>query len=211
MRKTNLLCAAIIAISFFVGFSMYSGFPEDMVSHWNVEGMPDSYVSKAIGLFLIPAILLLIFLLFLLIPVIDPDKKNFEHFRGYYDWFTVVVMLFLFYVYILTVYWNVGFKFSMLQMIIPALALVVYYLGIMLEKTRKNWFVGIRTPWTLSSDKVWKKTHKMAGKAFRLVSIVFLFGLLFKKYAIWFVLIPIFVVVIYTVWFSYAEYESGRK
>ena len=185
--------------------------PEKMASHWNIKGEVDGYLSKFWGLFLMPLLSIGILLLYLIIPNIDPLKKNIEKFRKYFDGFIILLLLFLFYLYVLTIFWNLGLKFDIGQAIMPALAILFYYCGILLEKAKRNWFIGIRTPWTLSSDEVWDKTHKLGGKLFKIAGLFVLLGLFFKKYIFWFILVPIFTAVIYIIAYSYFEYQKVQN
>lgn len=155
-----------------------------------------------------PSISALLLLLFLLIPKIDPLKENIEKFRGYYDGFVVLLMLYLFYVYLLTIIWNLGKRFNMLPFLAPAFGVLFYYVGILLEKAEMNWFIGIRTPWTLSSEIVWDKTHEIGGKLFKIAGILALFGAFFQRYAIFFIVVPVILASVYTVIYSYFEYQK---
>jgi uncharacterized membrane protein len=185
--------------------------PTQIASHWNAQGRVDDYMSKYWGLFLLPFTLVGLLLLFMIIPKIDPLKTNIEAFRKYYDRFIVIVIIFLFYVYLLTIIWNLGVRFDMIQCMIPALGVLFYYMGIVLEKVKMNWFIGIRTPWTLSSEVVWNKTHTIGGKLFKIAGVVTLFGSLFKDYALFFILIPVILVATYTIVYSYLEYQKILK
>ena len=209
----NVIIAAIalIIISFIISIYFYNLFPEKIASHWNTSGEVDSYMSKGIGLFLFPIVSLAILLLFLFIPLIDPLKKNIVKFRKYFDWFILLIIFFLFYIYLLTIFWNLGYEFNMNLALIPALGFLFYFIGILIEKSKRNWFVGIRTPWTLSSDKVWDKTHKLGGKLFKISGIIAIIGIFFEKYIIWFVLIPVLISVVWTFVYSYVEYRKLKK
>jgi len=208
MKKSNLIILAIILISFIIGLYIYPQMPKKMASHWNFKGEVDGYISRFWGLFLMPFISVVLFLLFLLIPKIDPLKANIEKFRKYFDGFVVLIILFLFYLYLLTIFWNFGVKFSMNQVLAPAFGILFFYCGILIEKAKRNWFIGIRTPWTMSSEKVWEKTHKIGGRLFKISGIIALLGIFFPGLALFFVLIPVIFVVIYTVIYSYFEYRK---
>ena len=93
----------------------------------------------------------------------------------------------------------------MRQLMMPALGILFYYCGVLIENAKRNWFIGIRTPWTLSSDSVWEKTHKIGGKLFKIAGIIALFGIFFPNYTFLFVLIPVVSVAIYTAAYSYFE------
>jgi uncharacterized membrane protein len=86
-----------------------------------------------------------------------------------------------------------------------------YYSGVVISHAKMNWFVGIRTPWTLSSEKVWNQTHALGGKLFKITGIIALLGIIFINYALFFILVPLIVVGIYTVVYSYFAYREETK
>jgi len=211
MRKSETIISVIILLSFVVGIYFYPQMPEKMASHWNAQGQVDGYMSKFWGLFLMPLISAGLFLLFITIPKIDPLKHNIEKFRKYYDGFVVLIIVFLFYLYLLTIFWNIGIRFSMTQLLAPAFGILFYYCGILTENAKRNWFIGIRTPWTLSNDAVWDKTHKIGGKLFKAAGVVAFIGIFFQGYALFFVLAPVILVAAYTIIYSYIEYQKEMK
>ncbi len=210
-KKINIILVSLVLFSFGIGIYFYPQMPEKMASHWNFKGEVDGCLSKFWGLFLMPIILIGVVLLYLIVPKLDPLKENIEKFRKYFDGFIVLLLLFLFYLYVLTIFWNLGLKFDIGQAIIPALAILFYYCGILLEKAKRNWFIGIRTPWTLSNDMVWEKTHKIGGKLFKIAGIVTILGIFFQKYILFFIFVPIILVVVYTTIYSYTEYQKEIK
>lgn len=146
--------------------------------------------------------------LFLLIPRIDPLKANIEKFRAYYDGFIIFLLLFMFYVHALTLVWNFGIRFNMTTALLPAMGFLFYYIGIVMENAKRNWFIGIRTPWTLSSDNIWDKTHKLGAKFYKAAGLAAILGIFFGKYALFFSLIPIIFVSLYLIVYSYLEYKK---
>jgi uncharacterized membrane protein len=149
-----------------------------------------------------------LFGLFLLIPKIDPLKENVVKFGKYFDGFILIMELFLFYLYLLTIFWNRGAEFNMTGFLTPATGILFYYMGILIENAKPNWFIGIRTPWTLSSENVWTKTHQLGGKLYKAAGVISFFGILAGNYGIFFVLIPIVCVSIYLTVYSYMEYKK---
>ena len=99
----------------------------------------------------------------------------------------------------------------MTQLLAPAFGILFYYCGILTENAKRNWFIGIRTPWTLSNDVVWDKTHKIGGKLFKIAGAVALFGIFFQKYTLFFILAPVILVAAYTIIYSYFEYQKEIK
>lgn len=208
MKKGKFGILIIIVFSFLFTLYFYPQLPEKMASHWNFKGEVDGYMSKFWGAFLMPFISIGLFLLYLVIPKIDPLRENIEKFREYFDGLIALIIGFLFYLHILVIVWNIGINFNLSQFIIPALGVLFYYIGILVDKAKRNWFIGIRTPWTLSSEKVWNKTHKIGGKLFKIAGIVAFFGILFPTYAMFFVLIPVLFVTGYLIVYSYLEYRK---
>lgn len=210
MRKINIIILSIIALSFIAGICLYPRMPDMMVSHWGAGGEANGYMPKFFGLFLMPIVALACFILFLAIPGIDPMKKNIAKFRNYYDNFILLFEVFLFYIFLLTLCWNLGYKFSMNLMIIPAIGIIIYYAGVLIENARQNWFIGIRTPWTLSSKEVWKKTHRLGSRMFKASGIIALIGISFQENAIWFALVPVLFSAVYLLFYSYFEYRKRK-
>jgi uncharacterized membrane protein len=85
-------------------------------------------------------------------------------------------------------------------------------MGFLMEHAEPNWFAGIRTPWTLSSERVWKKTHEQrGGTLFKLAGIFCLAGIFMQEYVIWFILVPVLAVALYCGVYSYREFELERN
>jgi len=209
MKKTNFVAITVIIISFIIGIYSYPLLPSLIISHWGVEGTANKLISKFWGLFLIPIISAFIWVLFTILPRIDPLGKNIKKFEVYYDNFAFIIILFLFYIYILSILWNFSIVvFDMTKMITPVLGLLFIYIGTIMKGIPRNWFIGIRTPWTMSNDIVWRKTHKRGSKLFILSGIITFIGLFFTRYIIWFALVPVLISSAYLVVFSYFEYHK---
>jgi uncharacterized membrane protein len=207
----RILAFSIVALAFLVGLLFYKEMPQKMASHWNASGEVDGYIARFWGVFFVPIITLGLVLLLIFIPKIDPHRKNIERFRKEYDWLIVVFAGFMLYIHLLTLLWNLDFEFNMIFMLVPAFSFLFYFIGNLMGKTKKNWFIGIKTPWTLSSDKVWNKTHKLGGRLFKISALLALIGIFFGSYAIWFILIPITASSFYAVVFSYFEYKKLNR
>ncbi|MEM2123155.1 MAG: SdpI family protein, partial [Candidatus Bathyarchaeia archaeon] len=198
MRKTWIIALAIILFSFFASAYFYPQMPERMASHWNHRGEVDGYTSRLWGSLTLPFTLAGLSLLFTAIPKIDPLKANIEKFRRHYDRFVILVLLFTLSVHLQIILWNIGVKLSPNLTFPIGLSILFYYAGILCEKAKRNWFIGIRTPWTLSSDKVWDKTHRIGGKLFKISGVIALLGIPLQRYIIFLVLAPAILTAIYT-------------
>ncbi|WP_410764867.1 SdpI family protein [Haloferax sp. DFSO60] len=181
--------------------------PDQIVSHWNAAGEPDGTMSKAFGLALLPVLSAVLLVFFVAVPRIDPYRENFATFRPYYDWLIVLVTAFLFVVHAGTIAYNLGYVFDFTLLVVAAVAVLFYYIGVLLTHAEQNWFVGVRTPWTLSSEEVWRRTHLLAGRLFKFTALVSLVGLLFGEYAVYFLLVPALATALGTVAYSYYLYE----
>jgi len=208
MKKSSIAILSIILISFILGFYFYRLMPDQLASHWNSRGEVDDYLPKFWGLFLLPLVSLALFLLFLFVPRIDPFKENIKIFRKYYDLVWVCLFVFLFYIFALTVIWNLGYQFNFILSFTPAMAGLWFLLGYILPRLKRNWFIGIRTPWTLSSEEVWDRTHQVGGRLFKLSGLIALIGLAFPNLASSFVLLPVLFSALYVTVYSYLAYRK---
>lgn len=188
--------------------AIYPLVPDLVPSHWNTAGQVNGYMSKFWGLLLIPLIMAGFVGLFMLLPRIDPLKKNYVNFREYYDGFILVFILYLLIIQLQIILWSIGTQISP-NLTFPILfGMLFIYLGFLIGHAEQNWFIGIKTPWTLSSETVWKKTHHLGGMLFKIAGILCLLGVLFQTYAVWFILVPILVVSGYLIVYSYIEYQK---
>jgi uncharacterized membrane protein len=179
-----------------------------MASHWNTANQVDGYISRFWGAFLMPVITLGMLLLFLVIPQIDPLKANIAKFREYFNAFIALMVGFMIYVHILTMLWNLGYdQFNMGTAMLPALGLIFVFAGVMMRHAKRNFFIGIRTPWTLSNDRVWDETHRLGSILFIVSGILSLLGAFFPDYAIWFILIPVSGSTLFLLVYSYLLYQ----
>ena len=211
MRKLETAVLAIVLLSFALSLYFYEQMPERIASHWNFRGEADAYSPKFWGLFIMPIISVFLAGLLFLIPRIDPMKANVEKFRSYFENFVLIITLFFFYLYSLTIAWNLGARFNLLALITPGFAVLFYYSGVLMEHAKMNWFIGIRTPWTMSSENVWNKTHKIGAKLFKACGAISLLGVFAGDYAIVFVIAPVLLASIYLFIYSYLEYEKEKK
>jgi uncharacterized membrane protein len=213
MRRSELIIGVMVLLAFITSIAVYPSMPDQMASHWNARGEVDGYIGRFWGLFLLPLIFVGLALLFLAIPRIDPLQANIEQFRRYYDGFVILLFIFLLSIYTHTILWNISIEISPNITFPIGVGILLYYSGILLEHAKRNWFIGIRTPWTLSNDRVWERTHQRGAKLFKIAGVIAVAGVFFERYAMFFVLVPVILVAIYTISYSYFEYqkEMGKR
>jgi uncharacterized membrane protein len=208
-RLTIIIVLVLILAATIAGLSLWNRLPDQMASHWNVNDQVDGYMSKFWGVFLMPLITLGMFLLFLVIPNIDPHKANIAQFREAFNLFIVLIVGFMVYIYALTLLWNLGYTdFGLGKAMLPALGVLFIFIGYMLRKAKRNFFIGIRTPWTLSSDRVWDETHRIGAMLFTISGILALLGSFFGgPTAFVMLMVPILGSTLFLVIYSYVLYR----
>jgi uncharacterized membrane protein len=197
----------LVAIMFGVGLYSYPRLGDQVITHWNAQGQPNGYGSRFAGAFFLPLMALGLGLILLGLPEIDPLKKNIQLFRKDYNGFVVALVGFFLYLHVVTILINLGAPLNINRMLVPGMGIFLYYAGVLIGKSRRNFFIGIRTPWTLSSDTVWEKTHRLGGVLFRGVGIITLLGFFFPEYAIWLMIVPLMIVAVFVTAYSYFEYR----
>ena len=208
LSKGRAVIAGILILTFAVAIVVYPYLPDRLASHWGFSGEVNGYLPKIWGLFIVPVISAALTLLFLAIPRIDPLRENIAKFMDAYEQFVIIILAFLLYVSLLTILWNLGIRFSITQLLSPAMGALFYACGILIGKAKRNWFIGIRTPWTLSSDRVWDRTHAIGGKLFKIAGILAFIGIVLPGIAFILMLGPILLITVYLVVYSYLEYRK---
>jgi len=170
--KTEIIPVLIIIISVIASFYFYAVFPAQVPIHWNISGQPDNYGSPALAAFLLPVILIVVYLLFLFLPNLDPKKERYVQFLPAYHVFKNIFVVFLALIYLIASLNALGYNIRV-DLFIPLLVgLLFVIIGYYLPRFKTNWFIGIRTPWTLSSQLSWQKTHVLGGKCFIIAGIL---------------------------------------
>jgi len=218
LKKSDWLLLAFIVFTLIAGISLYSSLPEQVPSHWNIKGEVDDYSNKFFAIFFFPGINFVLFVLLIVLPKIDPRKRNYEQFKGVYNIFRWIIHLFLGIIYLLTLIYAVWDSaaiptFMQVSFIVPFLvSLLFIIIGNYLGKIKDNFFVGVRTPWTLSSKEVWLKTHRLTGKLFVLSGVIGMIGSFFGGTAGFIMLfIPIIATSLFSILYSYFAFQQEQK
>lgn len=207
--KTSLTISFIlIAIAAIVGLVLWNQLPDPMPSHWNAAGEVDGYMSKFWGIWLMPLMTLGITLLLAAVPAIDPLKANIEKFRGLYNAFIIGFVAYMLYVYGLTLAAALGYQFNMTYMLLPVAGLLFIGISFLIEKAKRNFFIGIRTPWTLVSDSVWEKTHKLGAQTFRIGGALVIVSAFLGENGFWLLMAALFFAGLTPVVYSYFAWRK---
>lgn len=164
MRKWYPL--SLIALAMLISVIVYPRLPERVPTHWDIHGNVDGYSSRFVGTFLAPLVMIGIWGLMRVLPSIDPRRANYEKMRGAYDLVVNATLTMLFLMHALILATTLGARISVSRVMPVLVGGMFIVIGNVLPQARPNWFFGIRTPWTLSNDVVWRRTHRISGYLF---------------------------------------------
>lgn len=176
-RVIIVITAAVLLASLAVSLWAWGQIPdgEQIPIHWGVNGQPNGWAPKPVGLLLVPGMILVIGIVFAAIPYLDPRRDHQERSTTARLWIMGAVLIVMGAVHVAAVLTAVGAPVDIGRVVVVAVGGLFVVIGNYLGKVRSNWFIGIRTPWTLSSEQSWAKTHRLAGYLFTgagLLSIV---------------------------------------
>lgn len=182
-----------------------------MPMHWNYMGVVDSYGPKLQVLALFPIISAVILVLFQFLPKLDPNKENYPKFEKAWGVFQFAIIAFFGYIYFLTILVVQNPAVNMATWMMVGLGILFMVLGNYMGKIRKNYFVGIRFPWTIASEEVWNKTHRFGGKMFMLAGLLFLVNAYYGFDGGILLTLIITLALVAPVVYSYLLFRSTRK
>lgn len=178
MKSKGFILRLVIVIVMFIGtILLYPQLPDVIPIHWNFHGQPDDWGAKTWAAWLIPGISLLMIILFPILAKIDPRHKNYKKFSGAWEVIQTVIIAFFGFIFFVQYYMTLYPENQNLMepIMLSAVGIMFIVLGNYMGKIRQNYFVGIKTPWTLHDPEVWQKTHRLGGWVFVIAGIVFLF------------------------------------
>lgn len=153
----------IAALAVAVSIWAYPRLPPTVTTHWSLRGTPDGFSSRGWAIALIPIVILVMTGLFRVLPKVDPRRENYDKFLGTYWLIANAVIAFMLVAHAMIIASGLGYSVRVDRLMPIGVGLLFIFLGNYLTRVEPNWFVGIRTPWTLSSDTVWRKTHRTGG------------------------------------------------
>ena len=160
----HILYGVLLLAPFVAGVVFYSRMPEQVPIHWNAANEPDNFAGRAVALFVLPAILLVLNAVVWFFTTHDPKKDNLKRSKGLLTlahWFLAVLPLFMQAIVIAAALLPYGLNVGMIVMM--GVGLLLALVGNYLPKCQPNYTVGIRLPWTLASEENWRRTHRFAG------------------------------------------------
>ena len=216
--RSEALNLVLMAAMFIASAAVWSSAPDSIPVHWDITGQADRYGGKAEGLLMLPAVTVGLYLLLLFLPRLDPKRANYDKFAGVYRIIRTILVVFMagLHAVVIASVLGAGIDVGMAVMVMAGLMIAV--LGNYFGKLKQTWFVGIRTPWTLSSELSWRKTHQLGGKLFvgfgLLLALAGLIGqdwLFYAAFGLFFASIVFLVVYSFIIWKSDPDRVNGLK
>ena len=162
----NPVLLGIILLSIVAGAVLYNYLPEQVPIHWNVHGEVDGYGGKFMGAFGLPLTTLAVYILMVIIPRIDPKRENYAKFTGAYNAFMAAFVIFMLTLQTAILLFTFGYNVNIGIVTQIGVGLLFVIIGNYMTRVRHNYFFGIKTPWTLANETVWRKTHRFGGILF---------------------------------------------
>lgn len=205
----KILSGVLVIINFLIAFWAYPQLGDRVPTHWNLAGQVNGYSSRFTGAFLLPLILLGIYIMFWIIPKIDPKKANYPAMSRIYWISMLAVIFFMSLIYIGALGVGLGYFETLPRWHFSGIGLLFIVLGNYFGKIKFNYFFGIRTSWTLASEEVWYRTHRFAGPIWMVGGILLVIsGFLPAQWVV-----PLFIAIIIAVagvptLYSYIQYRK---
>ncbi len=164
--KSRWLGTAVAAAMWAFAAAVYTRLPQRIPSHWNLQGEVDGWMEKPLGALMQPLIATAMLGLLWLLPRIDPRRANVERFAEDRRLLINLMILFFAVVQVATLGQALGWPVEVDRVLTASVGLLFVGIGNYLPRIRSNWFIGIRTPWTMDNERVWRATHRVGGRAF---------------------------------------------
>ncbi len=188
LDKTTLLLATLSVMTLLATIAVYSQLPQTIATHFDINGNPDSFGNRST--IFITAILPLVALFFMtVLPKIDPRADNYQKFKTPYAIIKTIIVIFLIglngliVLYALKIIDNPGGALAFF------IALLFIVMGNYLPKVKHNYFIGVKTPWTLASEACWRTTNRIAGYMFSVVGVLTLISLFIDQRLAYYIMI----------------------
>lgn len=209
-RYLKSLPFLLVAVAFGAACWAQQNLPERLAVHWNASGLADGYGSKFTGVWLLPLIMAVLLPLIMGLVRLDPKYSNIKKFETQWFGFMAVLEGLLLYIYLLTLAWNDGRVFDFSQAMALGFAGLCLGLSWLVGNAHQNYSIGIRTPWTLASEKVWDETHALAGKLYLWAAILAFMGFLWSDIAFILTMVGLVGASLAAVIYSYISFRRSR-
>ncbi|HEV3051206.1 MAG TPA: SdpI family protein [Longimicrobium sp.] len=170
--RSRWLAPAVTAAMWIFLLAVYSRLPQYLPTHWDAYGEADGWTGKPLGALMLPLMATATLVLIRLVRRVDPRSDNIDRFDG--EWLLVnnLIVLFFALLEVATFGHALGWPLDEGRVVLVGVGLLFVGLGNYLPRIRSNWFMGIRTPWTMDNERVWRATHRVGGRTFVAAGII---------------------------------------
>lgn len=212
IHRDNYKSYIICLVAFILSAIAFPHLPEQIAIHFDAQGVPDSYGSP-LTIFLLPSIMLFVNVLAEITKHTDPRKNNYSYFSKHYYLIHLVLNIFLLLVQLYIISFSLQLIiFTLTNIIVIAMGVLFIIIGNMLPKVKQNFFMGIKTPWTLADEYVWYATHRFSGKLwFALGLIMCACGFFPNNALVPVILISAIAAAVVPMIYSYIIYKKGHR
>jgi uncharacterized membrane protein len=164
--KKHIFPISIIGLTILMWAIAYPRLPAEIATHWGFNGEVNGYSSKLNAMITQVGIMALLYFSVAYLPKIDPRKKNYQYFSKSYHTIYNALLVVFFGINFFVILYSLGYDIPMSSLGSVVIGVIFIVLGNVMQRVRSNFFLGLRTPWTLSNEEVWRKTHRFGGKLF---------------------------------------------
>jgi uncharacterized membrane protein len=188
----------------------YPHLPDMVPTHWDIHNHPNGYSPKGIIFIFGPGFMTAIMVLMYFLPWLSPRQFEVDTFRSTYLYLMLLIVALLAYAYAVILWVGTGHQVNVGRTIIGGISLLFALMGNVLGKVRRNFYVGVRTPWALANERVWNATHRFAAKTFVIAGLT---GLLLSLLNIkgWLPIVPLLAAGLAPVAYSLIFYKQLEK
>lgn len=164
----------LLAYPFLLTLLAWDRLPDHIPIHWNLEGEADSFAGKGHEVFFMPLINVGVWLLLFMLPRIDPRRHHYLRHPKAFRTIRLAIVFVLVVLNCISLYIAIGYNIDMVTVLYYLLLLLFLVLGNSIVSIPSNYFIGIRTPWTLDNENVWRRTHRFAGRLWVALALLFI-------------------------------------
>lgn len=209
--KRELPLLLMIIAAFAISAYFYPMLPDRIPTHWDFKGQINGYSGRLSGAFMMPVMNMVMYGLFIFLPALDPKRESYKLFQSTYIYFRYLFHIFFFGMHIIIISAALGYDVDTGRLVMLGISLLFMLMGNVMGRLKHNYFIGIKTPWTLASEEVWTRTHRLAAKLWTVGGLIGFIMVLLKVNLSWtFTVILILPALIPTV-YSYVIFNKLKK
>ncbi|QDX93193.1 DUF1648 domain-containing protein [Brevibacillus laterosporus] len=210
--KKHWFFLLIFSITVLISICSLPYLPAEVALHWNASGEVDGYNSKWYAVSFGPLLMLLLYVMMNVLPKFDPRQDTYTKAKSTYLMTRYVVIVFMLVIHCIVILNGLGYNLDIGLIINMLVGLLFVFIGNVMPRMKPSYFVGIRTPWTLASDEVWRKTHFVGGRLFVLGGILIIVCSFLPSFLqVWALLVILLGTVVITFFISYFYYRQIKQ